>query len=84
MASDICHYCKRTKNEVELRPYGPGGAGLCFRCLKSTPEVEAAAGRAFAAQIEAAEAAGQGVSVLTDEGPNPSTEAERRMVDGIR
>ena len=75
-----CHYCGRTENfprvesrgpQVELRPYGPGGACVCFQCMTATPEREAQARRKFGAQLEAAEAAGSGVSTLTSGGPEP-------------
>lgn len=38
---------------VELRPYGPNGAWICWRCMKASPERELEAKRQFAAQLEA-------------------------------
>lgn len=36
MTLPTCHYgCGATK---DLRPYGPGGAGVCFHCASATPE----------------------------------------------
>lgn len=64
-----CHYCGST--DEELRPYGPGGEPLCFPCMMADPEREAAAGRAYMAQLDAAEAIGGGVATLTPEGPVP-------------
>lgn len=81
-----CYYCKTTFRRddmtTELRPYGPGGSPLCFRCMSDPahPEREEQAKRAFKTQLSAAEVAGGGVSVLTDEGPNPATDDERELV----
>lgn len=75
-----CHYCGRAENfprvlsrgpQVELRPYGPGGAWACFKCAMATPERKAQTDHTFGAQLEAAEAAGEGVSTLTSGGPEP-------------
>lgn len=49
-----CHYgCGAT---TDLRPYGPGGAPICFPCMKATPERERQAEANFGAQLAAAEA----------------------------
>lgn len=65
MAKRSCCHCKRT--DRELRPYGPGGADICFPCMKEDPAREKTAkaelGKAF-------EAAGP-VAVLTPRGPKP-------------
>ena len=75
-----CHYCNQESNfprnpakgrQVELRPYGPGGADVCFQCMTKSPEREAAAHKVFGAQLDAANAGGQGVSTLTSDGPEP-------------
>jgi hypothetical protein len=79
MTAQPCWFCDEIK--PEMRPYGPGGHNLCFACLKATPEREAAARRAFGVQLEVAEVAGQGVSVLTERGAEPSTEHEREMLE---
>lgn len=34
---DKCEYCGRTE---ELRPYGPGGARICYDCGTATPEMK--------------------------------------------
>ena len=60
-----CCYCGTTDDL--LRPYGPGGAPLCFPCLKSTPEREAQAGAAFGALLDAnAAMSPTGAVVLND------------------
>ncbi|MCP4958276.1 MAG: hypothetical protein GY925_03295 [Actinomycetia bacterium] len=77
-----CHYCGTTTGE--LRPYGPGGSSLCFDCLTSDPEIEAAAGRAMMSQIEASEAVSDlGSSILTADGPNPLTDADTEQLEGL-
>ena len=48
-----CYYCDKTDEVEEMRPYGPGGAGLCFPCMKSSPEREEAASKMFLAQLDA-------------------------------
>lgn len=46
-----CCYCDTA---VDLRPYGPKGAMVCFSCATATPEREAEAMRNFGAQLDAA------------------------------
>ena len=58
-----CCYCGTTDREL-LRPYGPGGADVCFRCMLETPERQNEAKRQFKARL----AAGP-VAILTDRGP---------------
>lgn len=48
-----CHYCASEDND--LRPYGPGGAWVCFPCATKTPDREDAAKGAFGALLDAAE-----------------------------
>lgn len=66
-----CHYCKTT--EKDLRPYGPGGAWVCFPCGTATPEREAQAEAAFGALLDAnAEISHSGIVVIGEEsGPRP-------------
>lgn len=45
-----CHYCPKT---TDLRPFGPRGAFVCFRCAMSTPERKAETERQFGAQLDA-------------------------------
>lgn len=75
-----CHYCGKPENfpaaegteQVELRPYGPGGAPVCFPCATETPERTAQTEDAFRAQLEGAEAVSpHGVAMLTDHGVEP-------------
>ena len=73
-----CHYCKATAEE--MRPYGPGGAELCYACMTATPEREAQARAAFSVQLEAAEVVGGGITVIgetAEHGPRPATEDEQ-------
>lgn len=68
-----CCYCNRAEGEcgAELRPYGPGGAWLCFDCMTASPDREAEAARQFHAQVDAA---GQGSDVVVigeQTGPRP-------------
>lgn len=77
-----CFYCGRaedhTKDErgkwtVELRPYGPGGAPVCFQCA-TAPEHERETERNFQTMLDAAAAAywQHGIPVLSaEEPPNP-------------
>lgn len=63
---------ERGKFTVELRPYGPGGAPICFDCMKATPDREATAVGAYGALLDAAGVIGEGVATIgTEEGPTP-------------
>lgn len=63
--SGPCHYCGTLGDN---RPYGPDGAWLCFPCLKSSPAIEAEAGRQFTAQLVACAP----IAVIGEEtGPRP-------------
>lgn len=59
-----CHYCGCTddgKPDHELRPYGPGGAAVCFPCAMKTPARKAETKKQTHAAFDAAErAAGPG------------------------
>jgi hypothetical protein len=72
MAVRQCCYCHQPngKGKHELRPYGPDGADICFGCMTSTPEREAAAGRRFGALLDEANAT-TGKALATEEGPIP-------------
>lgn len=50
-----CHVCGSTTRE--LRPYGAGGAPICFPCMTESPEREAEAGRQFGGRLGIAAAA---------------------------
>ena len=74
-----CYYCAATS--AELRPYGPGGALICFSCMKATPEREESAKANFGAQLAAAEAASPvGAAYIGTEAPNP---VSRELADAI-
>ena len=45
--------CTICNQEKELRPYGKGGALICFECMKATPETEEEAKKQFAMQLGA-------------------------------
>ena len=65
-----CHYCSDEK--ADLRPYGPNGAYVCFKCAMATPEREKQTGAMFMSQLDAAAKAGNGlISFGTDAGPVP-------------
>jgi hypothetical protein len=56
-----CHYCGCTG---DLRPYGPGGALVCFPCGTATPKREAETEREFGRLLGIAEAKGTGAVVI--------------------
>lgn len=64
---------ERGKFTVELRPYGPRGAPICFECATATPEREAQADAAFGALLAANEAVSPvGVAMIgASDGPVP-------------
>ena len=72
---DTCFNCGKPEDfendpESELRPYGPGGQNVCFRCAFSTPELEQTASDAVAARLNAIyEKPGLIGLVFTDHGP---------------
>lgn len=63
-----CYYCGSTD---DTRPYGPGASQVCFPCVTSDPERDAAAVAVFVAQLEAA-AAISPIVLLDEDGPNPA------------
>lgn len=70
-----CYYCGTDK---DLRPYGPGGADVCFPCGTATPEREDDAKRAYLTLLDAAETFGP-VMIGTEQGPvNVDVEAIER------
>jgi hypothetical protein len=72
-----CHYCGAPDTEADLRPYGPGGADVCFLCATATPEREAAAKAAFGAILDATSVLGP-VAIGTAAGPQPFDPREIR------
>lgn len=76
MSESVCCDCgrapDRTRNDrgkftVELRPYGPGGAPICFECAFATPEKKAQTEGAFGALLDAHDAL-PGVTTLSGDG----------------
>lgn len=62
---DECCYCGTGDG---LRPYGPGGAAVCFPCATATPEREATTRAAFEAIVRAATAASPVGGVVVSRG----------------
>ncbi len=62
----------------ECRPYGPGGADICFACATGDPVLEAEAKRNFGARLAAAEAQSpMRVAVLDGDGVSPMPRPEK-------
>ena len=72
----VCTYCGKGEPDRELRPYGPGGAWVCFPCATATPEREAQTGAAFGALLDAAGSMTPVVAVGTSTGPQPVTSVD--------
>lgn len=65
-----CSICAST--DRELRPYGKGGALVCFPCATASPEAQATASHQFDVAYAAAQAAGNGVVLVgKPTGPEP-------------
>ena len=74
-----CCVCGRAEDDdlgedgfvkCELRPYGPGGADICFQCAMSTPERQQQTSDAFGALLDAGEAMSPTqTTLLTSDGP---------------
>jgi hypothetical protein len=48
-----CYYCNLPfRDENDLRPYGPNGAVVCYKCAMATPEREAAALQCLRAAVD--------------------------------
>lgn len=60
---------ERGKVTVELRPYGPGGADVCYECATATPERVAQTDEAMGAVLRGA--MGGGIASITDHGYEP-------------
>lgn len=70
MTDEACCYCSTTEREV--RPYGPEGRPVCYRCVTETPEREAAAAANFEVLLNAMVAISPvGLAILDDEGLRP-------------
>lgn len=69
-----CCYCPKA---TDLRPYGPGGAPICFQCATASPEREAELKANFGLLLNANEAVSpSGATVLTADGPVPFDPAD--------
>ena len=70
----MCFKCERPsgKRGAECRPYGPGGKLVCWDCMKADMALEHQCQRSFGILLEAAEAAGAGMVILTTAGPQPA------------
>lgn len=66
-------------SKTELRPYGPGGSLICFRCAHATPQAEKQTERAFGALLDANETLSPtATTLLTSDGPVP---LDARLID---
>lgn len=66
-----CHYCPTTN---DLRPYGPGGAYVCFLCATSSKDREEETASAFGTLLDATEAISPNGPVVigySEDGPLP-------------
>jgi hypothetical protein len=70
-AEDLSQDPARERVRVELRPYGPGGALVCFECAMK-PEHRQETDRQFAERL----ARIGGSIVLTERGPAPYVKGE--------
>ena len=66
MKTKQCFYCGTDK---DLRPYGPKGSMVCFKCATATPERDAETQRNFAIQLDSSGP----IAIIdgTDVGPYP-------------
>ena len=79
-----CHYCGLLTGQVdprgkpvEMRPYGPGGAWVCFGCAMATPEREKETESNLGAAMDAA-----GPVALIDTRDNFGVRPFRKPKDG--
>lgn len=75
--------CDKT---TDLRPYGPRGEWVCFKCAFATPEDKAATEKSFGSQLDAA---GTVVVLGEETGPRPlrnifanDSEVNQRLATG--
>ena len=65
--NQVCCICGDWGGEVELRPYGKGGAPICFDCMKSSPERERTAKEMFRKRLN--QIPGNEVAIVKGIGP---------------
>jgi hypothetical protein len=70
--------CKTCGAKGDLRPYGKGGALICFSCAMGTPESTREAERRFIAQFD-----GGKTVVIDSAGPRTATYEEAVMITDI-
>ena len=66
--NDHCEMCGKPENfpedtKSELRPYGPGGSAICFRCAFADTDSAARAKAAFLTLSDATRAVGDPVII---------------------
>ena len=66
-----CYYCNEEFPRENLRPYGPAGELVCFGCAMDTPERREQTLAATIKRMEYCAAEGNGVIILTKDGPIP-------------
>lgn len=65
-----CQICFKSSEEVDLRPYGKGGALICFPCAMS-PERKKQTEANMQAQMDAAAAQSNIIVIGEPTGPRP-------------
>lgn len=63
--------CTACSNDDELRPYGAGGAMICFPCSDATAESRLIRDQEFTRQLDAAAAVSGVIVVGEPTGPRP-------------
>jgi len=82
VSEPTCCHCGRAEDRTldergkwtcELRPYGPGGAPICFQCATASPERDATTKANFGALLEANTAMSPTgiVAIGEPDGPRP-------------
>lgn len=66
----ICSICQLPFEDVDLRPYGPGGSLICYKC-GTAPERVAETERRFGEMLDRASESGAPVIIGQPEGPKP-------------
>jgi len=69
--SENCYYCHKGAEAGEMRPYGPNMSWVHFDCMMEASDREKAAANQFSMQLDSAIVHGEGVALLTENGPVP-------------